>query len=543
VSADKRLVLGVFLALFGLYALTASGLPDNPDAEVEFQTTSAVARTGWLALGGTPEAEAIIALEFDVSPGGAGREHERFSWFGPGQALAALPLYGAGALLARAFPAVEARHAATEDYGTYRSEYWAHLAVGLRNPLLGAATAALISRRAALAAALGHGLASFAWPQARSTLSDVQATAALTWACWGIIALCRGLARGEPPRAWPALAFGLGVGAAFLTRVATAPAIAVLLAVFACGPGRALARRRAWGMLAAALLPAAAGLASVLALNHARFGDALETGYGRAVFSGTFFAYPWWAGLAGLLVSPAKGLVWHAPGILLAGAGAWALWRRGERLVALLAIGVAAAVILPVTVLQTWHGAWTYGPRYVLPAMPMAWVAVAAALDRPAARSARRVLAGALVALGLATSLPGVLVDHMTHQDLAVDAARAAWPEVAGSSERERDDARFVNLQWDWRFAAPWAHWRILATRLRGGDDFDARDLFGVDADVELTLDHERERGWLHLAWVDLDLRLGGPGRWGALGCAGLALLGVWLARRGRAQVDRPLGR
>ena len=190
---DRWLIRGLFLLLLALYTATFTGAPENPDAEVEYQTTSSLARRGRLDLGGTPEAEALMAATplgragqgFGVAPGGPGREDRFYSWFGVGQAFAGLPFWWAGAALARLFPELEEAHRATEFFGVPRSEYFQHLFVGWRNPLLAALTASLVlacarlagaSARSACAAALAYGVATFAWPQARSTLSDVQAT-------------------------------------------------------------------------------------------------------------------------------------------------------------------------------------------------------------------------------------------------------------------------------------------------------------------------------------------------------------------------------
>jgi len=140
--ADRILAWAVFCLLLAAYLASFAGLPENPDSEVEFQTTRALAVRGSFALGGTPEAEAIVGVVhqgrqgFNVRRGGPGREHELFSWSGVGQPLVAVPLYALGAALERVFPRIEARHRATSELGVGRSEYFQHLLVGLRNPLL-----------------------------------------------------------------------------------------------------------------------------------------------------------------------------------------------------------------------------------------------------------------------------------------------------------------------------------------------------------------------------------------------------------------------
>jgi hypothetical protein len=189
-----------------------------------------------------------------------------------------------------------------------------------------------------------------------------------------------------------------------------------------------------------------------------------------------------------------------------------------------------------------WYGGWTYGPRYVLPALPFLWTAAWLGFDRAGPRL--RLSFGALAALGLATNLPAAFVDQQTHLELALGAARIEiGPELDESLTRvQRDDALFQAMQWDWRFAAPWAHWRILRHRLAGGREaYSASELFYVDSDAALTVSHDRQRGFNHLAWVDLAKRLDGPGWIGWTLALVLLALGIGAASdRGFAVRARP---
>jgi hypothetical protein len=178
------------------------------------------------------------------------------------------------------------------------------------------------------------------------------------------------------------------------------------------------------------------------------------------------------------------------------------LWTRTS-------LGVALACLAPIAVLRNWHGEWTFGPRFLLPMLPFAWLAFGFALEAP--RRGLRFAAAALCCLGLLVQLPAALVDHTTHQDLAIQAAAAAWPEAPGDTEREREQARFHRTLWDPRFAAPWAHWRILRHRVAGlGEEFPIDDLFRIETGTHVTPSEARRRGFRHLAWVDLAERLGG---------------------------------
>jgi hypothetical protein len=526
----------VLFLLLSVYVATFNGLPDVTDAEAEFQTTSALARTGWLALDTepTPEAAELVRLEGQGAPVRRGTDGHVYSWFGVGQAIVAVPLYAVGKALERvpAVAALEQAHAARTWYGVERSEYAAHVLVGLRNPLFAALTAMLLariarhlgaSRRRAWLAALAYGLCTFAWPQARATLSDVQATFFL-FAAFGLVLRVReATERLRRPARVDLLAFGLCLGLAFLTRISTAPVVAVLI-----GAGIAVGLRGRRFLLAAGerprplLLDAALALGPAvlcfglwLALNRARFGHPLESGYSSGV-GASFFSYPVHLGLAGLLLSPGKGLLWFAPGLVLLPLGLRHALKRGERLWPWTLLLVAVAVFLPAACMPGWHGAWTYGPRYLLPALPLLWLGVALAFQELQDHPARFRTALGITAAGLLTSLPGVFVDHATHEDLGLQAAQVAWAGdvPAGVDERTADEAHFLRLHWEWRTAAPWAHWRILRHRLSlQNEQFTAAELYGLEVDTPLTPRTERGRGFLHLCWVDLDRNLGGA-RW-----------------------------
>ncbi|MEX1024282.1 MAG: phospholipid carrier-dependent glycosyltransferase [Planctomycetota bacterium] len=535
---DRLLARGVFWIVLAIYSATMSGLPDNPDAEVEFQTTSALARTSGLALEGTPEARGIIALPngrggtgFDVKEGVGERAGKHYSWFGIGQAVVGVPFYAVGAGLARVFPDVQAAHARRTAYGVERSEYFQHLVVGWRNPLLGALTAWLFvfaarrlgaSRSAAAVGAFGLSLCTFAWPQARSTLSDVQATFFLFFAFHLLLRFRESFVRTRRIHVAEQLLFGGALGLAFLTRAVTAPAVAVLAVGYAVvvwrGRRRAGSGTRAWLDLAIGYAPALLLFGAFLLVNQLRFGAPLESGYGEAVGPQYFDAQRIPRGLVGLLAAPGRGLLWLAPGTLVAVVGLWWSWGRGERLWPLTLILLAAAILVPPAATVGWGGGWTFGPRYALPLLPVLWLGVALAWDVVRARKLRWTVAGPIL-LGLVPNLGAVLVDQMTHQDLAVQAARIAWPDAHVYTEEEKQAeataaaewARFQRIEWDWRFAAPWAHWRILRHRIAMGDElFGVRELFFLDHPAVLEPMGERSRGWNHFAWYDLAVNLQG---------------------------------
>lgn len=548
---DRMVARSVFLILLAFLTATMVTQPDVIDAEVEFQTVSSLARRQSFALGGTPEAEAIISVEhegrqgFNVRRGGPGRESEFFSWYGVGQAYVGFPLYLLGASLSRIVPQFEARQRETTHLGFGRSEYFEHLAVGWRNPLLTALTAWLLvrsarrlgaTRRSSWLAGLTYGLCTFAWAQGRSTLSGVQATFFLFLAFHAMLKLEEDFLRHRRALRLDLLLFGTALGGAFLTRALTAPAIAAL----ACGAAWILfAGHRKHGQRVRLLdlgwmaLPALSLFALFLWTNTRRFGNPLETGYGEVVQWRTYFVYPVHWGLLQILFAPGRGFVWMAPGSLLAFLWLRSLIKQGNYRMPVLIAAVAAAVLVPVSMTTSWHGAWTYGPRYALPLLPFLWVGVAPAFDLLEERRLARVGAAVLVLLGLVVVLPGVFVDHTTHTDLAIQAARIEWPDLPGT-EADQEEERFMRIQRDFRFAAPWAHWRILRHRVAGlGEEFPVDEIFFLRGEAVVAPQHVREQGYLHLAWVDFQERLGGP-TWPVYLGSLLALgLGIVLAVRG----------
>jgi Dolichyl-phosphate-mannose-protein mannosyltransferase len=550
-GGGRRAAWSVALILLAVYTATFTGLPDVPDSEAEFQTTSALVRNGSLALEGTPEARALAETGFGVAPGagrGAGRVYSRY---GVGQALGGVPFYLAGRALALVWPQIEQRHAASEAYGYPRSEYFAHLLVGWRNSLLSALTGLLIvltaarlgaSTRCACLGGLSYGLCTFAWPQARSTLSDVQATF-LLFAAFHLLVKAREQRKQSGAFSpWSLSAAGVALGGALLTRIAVLPAVLVLGAV-----GWGLVRSRSVGDPRAArrallplIAPLLAGAAVLVALNVVRFGHPLRTGYEAALDPDGFFVANPLPGLAGLMVSPGRGLLWMAPGLLLLPIALRAASRVGETFWICTLAAIAFAVVVPTAFLRGWHGAWTFGPRYLLPLLPFAWVGIALALESSRERRAVWFGASVLFAAGFVVQLGAALVDHATHTDLGLQAARVEWPDEPGIPLGEQEERRFERLQWNWRFAAPLAHWRIFSQRVaRTSEPFSARSLYSTREDAVLTVTHDRERGFRHLAWVDLAERLGGP-RWpGFVLCGLLGALGLALGYRAReARLD-----
>lgn len=196
-------------------------------------------------------------------------------------------------------------------------------------------------------------------------------------------------------------------------------ATAAVLAVTAAAPERPAA----WRGAALATLGAAAGLGLALAENALRRGSALDFGY-----AGEGFTTPFFTGVAGQLVSPARGAVFYLPafflGFVLAARGPAGAVRR---------FAVAGCVFGTLLVAayakwHAWHGMTYWGPRFLLPlsVLGAAFVALSVAAARPAGRAAQAAI-GLLVLLSYATYKVGVGIGvGPLRECLLEDAARAS---------------------------------------------------------------------------------------------------------------------
>lgn len=265
----------------------------------------------------------------------------------------------------------------------------------------------------ALAGALTLAFSTTLWSQASRALWQhgplLLCYAGLLWA----------LATPRPgPRCW--LAAGLCGGLAYLVRPSALVAVA---------PFGLLALRQGWRPALAYGLGLAVGIGAALAYNLWAFGTVVPL-YASMIEPGLA---AFLEGVAGLLVSPSRGLLIFSPALLLAGLGAWWAWRH--RRLRGLDWAVLAAGLLQFALIaawQYWGGGHSYGPRLQTDLLPFAiWFlcfALQAGGALPAAR--RRLLWGGFVllfALGAVIHWRGatdLAVYYWNHQPAPVDYAR-----------------------------------------------------------------------------------------------------------------------
>jgi len=389
-SGDHRLGLAIACFLFALYLLSYSGRFHTSDGLATFAMSDSLVRHGWFDI----DQIRWIAEQ----QGGFGPDGRAYAAKGLMTALVAAPL----AWLGRQVP------------------WWGETQTALLlNPLLVALTGWLLfafvrqwgyRRRAALLTALLFGTATLAWPYTKTLLSEPLTGLGLLAALYLLVRFRR--------QGRIADVFGAGVALAWalVARPAsgiTWPTFAALLLFFVLRRNAAESRPRGSpdSLLGATLrtglafaAPLALAALTVLWYNVARFGDPLQTGYTGV----QRFSTPLLIGLAGLTISPGRSLFLYAPVLLGIFPAFRHLWRRRRpELLAVLAIGLS--YLLFYSRWFMWHGGVAWGPRTLLPTVPLLALLLTPLLDG-LSRGGRRAFS-ALIGVSIAVQVLGISVD------------------------------------------------------------------------------------------------------------------------------------
>jgi hypothetical protein len=228
---------------------------------------------------------------------------------------------------------------------------------------------------------LAYAFGTLAWIHA-SLFSGHQTAASLAFCSFAAL---WSLGRSPETSLWPWLGAGLLAGLGALSDYLCGWA-ALVLAVYAWRQGRCWRQRAAFfcGLgLCLALLAAydTACFAAPWRLSYARMGPAFGEGWRQGLLG---FGLPVPANLLRLLFSPARGLFFTMPVLLMALPGFAALYRRaqGRRDEFWVLAAISLGVLFANAGFYGWHGGWSFGPRYLVCALPFLALPMAFAMDR-----------------------------------------------------------------------------------------------------------------------------------------------------------------
>ncbi len=277
--------------------------------------------------------------------------------------------------------------------------------------------------RAGALAAIGFAFGTFAWPYISYDFSEPLQSLCLVCGFWLV-------ARSAKNRRFPRTGLALAasaLGFAVLTKaglLVLIPGFVLYLWLSLESPLPAKFRRFAWFGVPLALW----GIL-IAALNIHRFGSFLEFGYGSESMQ---FTTPLLEGLHGLLLSPNKGLVIYAPLSLLACGAFWV--RTSHRREVVLLLSTVAVQVLVTAKWWSWEGGASWGPRLLLPVVPLVVICAALKLDSSRWWS---VLFTACVAAGVIINLLAVLLYFFLWTDVLGAEERRVPLDVSGRPARE----------------------------------------------------------------------------------------------------------
>ncbi len=399
---DGLMAVGLFALLFSVYLLTFSGVYHSSDEMSMLVTTDSLARRGaW---------DIELLRWMGEQQGSFGPDGHLYSRKGIGTTLAALPGY---------WLALQSQRVGNVQ------------AAMLTNMVVTALTGVLVylflrrlrfGQGVSLGVALAFGLGTMAWPYTRYLFSESLAGLGLMLSAYSLV--CYGMPLPNPPpsrggnlkSASPAVGIqggrlllaGIGLAVALLARsnnAIAAPFLGLVLLIY-------LYRRHGrnwkdWGRPAVLFaLPVLAALVIIGWYNWLRFGSPLTTGY----LPEERFATPFFEGFYGLILSPGKGLFWYNP-LLFAALIAWPVFLRRHRVEAVL---VAAVVLSNIAFYAPWYLWWaghSWGPRFLVTALPFAALPLAPALEAASRRWALTASLGAVFLASVAVQVVGVAVN------------------------------------------------------------------------------------------------------------------------------------
>ncbi len=343
----------------------------------------------------------------------------------PGSSWLGVPAYAAARAAMGEEPSGRRADAAAYVVTVWAVGFPSALAVAALYGLLGFFGLGVATR---IAAATAYGLGTLAFPFATLYYGH-QLTAALV--ILGLYLLVRG-SRSPGMAVWlfaSGLSFGYAIAVEYPTALAVIPCL-----LYAAWRVRPLSRL---GWIAIGL--ALPGLA-VAAYHAVAFGGPLTLPYEystqphrhQGVFMG--LGVPSLEALRAILVSGYRGLLFSAPWLALAAPGAWLWWRRGLRGEAALWAIVPVLFVWMNASLVDWEGGWTFGPRYLIPAIPfLAMAAAGLGFCEGGGRAGRGLVwatAIALVAVSIAMMLAATAVKPEVPVTIERPYGEYLWPHV-----------------------------------------------------------------------------------------------------------------
>ncbi len=375
-----KYVLAIFLAV---YLFSAKGYIEVTDTSYSVQTAEAIVTRGRL----------------DIPPqvGGTliGADGLSYSKYGIGLPVYYIPWVAASRALHRVtnFPIAEL----TGFLISFANIPFALLSLYLFARCLQSFGASELST---LLLVTALGLGTLCWRYAGYDFSEAMQGALLLLAVTGVMRRSRG----------GVLAGGFGLAALILVKLVHVSLLPAFLLYLALRPNPS--PRQRMSEAAVFIFPVVVAVGSVAVLNGLRFGNPLESGYGSDAHK-FIFSQVWWT-VPNLLISLDKGLLIFCPVLILGMLGWVSFFRQYPHEATLCAILILENLLLTGAWFW-WEGGWSWGPRLLVPTIPL-WL-LPAAFWLAGESKTKVSVALLLTAVSIACQVPGILVkDQQIHQ-------------------------------------------------------------------------------------------------------------------------------
>ena len=378
-----RTALTVTILAWIVYAATAGGSLATADAVAMLEQAKSIVDRGALD----------IPAEWSLEEwrGGDGKY---YSPFGIGQSVYDIPWLLIGRTIAK-----------TGGRRLGDADALSKALVAFGNSFLAAATVGFafllawtisLDRRASALAALALGFGTSLWPYSKYGFNAPLVALGLTVGVFGFV-------RGAATRSTSTLLLGaVSFSIALLTRheMILASVVGVLWLL-----NEVRHARLDWKRFSIAAAAIGAAIVVWTSLNYVRFGNPLRTGH-RPGFS--------FAGVAGFTISPWGSLLLYSP---VAIAGLLIAWRHRRQPWCRLVLGIVVVLSVFYASLDDWLGTRSYGPRYLVPLLPL-MIAPLARWRRADQSQTMTFAVAMLLALSVVVQLPPVLVE-ISHARIA----------------------------------------------------------------------------------------------------------------------------
>jgi hypothetical protein len=162
--------------------------------------------------------------------------------------------------------------------------------------------------------------------------------------------------------------------------------------------------------------------------NYYRYGNILITGYEEDIYHSRMFFKSLFTGIYGLLLSPGKGLLWYSAPVIMSGFAFPIFWKQNRPLCWTF-LSIIFMHLLIYSGWVAWEGGWCWGPRNLVPILPLLIISIGYWLQK----NQGRILSASLFLIGFMVQFLGIVFpfNYYLHarlgNDVPVSALLFTW--------------------------------------------------------------------------------------------------------------------